>query len=124
MVCGMNLFIRCAAIFSLSATGTILMADPPAGADWKLVYEDNFDRPRAELDKDWNFRNANEWKALSSRWAENAVVENGVLKLLVKKEKLLEEARKTLSMRIMQEYGLSEDTVSAIIEVCDDEEVR
>lgn len=87
MVCGMNLFIRCAAIFSLSATGAILMADPPAGADWKLVYEDNFDRPRAELDKDWNFRNANEWKALSSRWAENAVVENGVLKLLVKKEK-------------------------------------
>lgn len=38
---------------------------------------------------------------------------------LVKKERLLEEARKTLSMRIMQECNLSEDTISAIIEVCD-----
>lgn len=43
---------------------------------------------------------------------------------LVKKERLLEEARKTLSMRIMQEYCLSEDTVSAIIDVCNDDAIR
>lgn len=66
-----------------------------------------------------------EEKTAVTSWNTKAVFElNKHKEQLVKKEKLLEEARKTLSMRIMQEYGLSEDTVSAIIEVCDDEEVR
>ena len=82
-----NSFKRCLGVFICAFAGIFAYANPPEGYNWKLVYEDNFDRPRAELDKDWNFRNASEWKALSSRWAENAVVENGVLKLLVKKEK-------------------------------------
>ena len=65
-----------------------------------------------------------EEKTAVTSWNTKAVFElNKHKEQLVKKEKLLEEARKTLSMRIMQEYGLSEDTVSAIIEVCD-EEVR
>ena len=62
-----------------------------------------------------------EEKTAVTSWNTKAVFElNKHKEQLVKKEKLLEEARKTLSMRIMQEYGLSEDTV----EVCDDEEVR
>ena len=40
---------------------------------------------------------------------------------LSKKEKLLEEARKTISLRIKEQYNLDDDTVLAIIEGIDDE---
>lgn len=66
-----------------------------------------------------------EERSAVTSWDTKALFElNKHKEQLVKKEKLLEEARKTLSTRIMQEYGLPEDTVSAIIDVCDNEEVR
>ncbi len=46
------------------------------------------------------------------------------LKGLSKKEKLLEEARKTISLRIKEEYNLDDDTVLAIIEGIDDDKCQ
>lgn len=58
-------------------------------------------------------------------WDTNTMFElNKHKEQLVKKEKLLEEARKTLSQRLMQEHNLEDDTISSIIEVCDDEKAR
>ncbi len=66
-----------------------------------------------------------EEKTAVTSWDTKAMFElNKHKEQLMKKEKLLEEARKTLSQRIMQDYHLEEDTVSAIMEVCDNEEVR
>ncbi len=55
---------------------------------WKLQWSDEFDYPDSQLDKNWISQNGhteNPW-VLSSRWRENAVVRDGVLELLSKKE--------------------------------------
>ncbi len=64
----------------------VSFAEPPAGKKWKLVYEDNFNYPTSKLADDWVIMNERQPKMLCGRWKENAVVENGVLRLLNKKE--------------------------------------
>ena len=55
-------------------------------------------------------------------WDNDKIKElNKTKEQLSKKEKLLEEARKTISLRIKEEYSLDDDTVLAIIEGIDDE---
>ncbi|UUA73805.1 MULTISPECIES: family 16 glycosylhydrolase [unclassified Cellvibrio] len=55
---------------------------------WKLEWSDEFNYKNSDLENNWISQNGateNEW-VLSSRWRENAVVKNGVLELLSKKE--------------------------------------
>ncbi|MDU0354085.1 family 16 glycosylhydrolase [Paraglaciecola aquimarina] len=56
--------------------------------DWHLVWNDEFDYANDELEKNWISQNGATEHPLvaSSRWRENAVVENGELKLITKKE--------------------------------------
>lgn len=66
---------------------TCASAAPPAGAEWELVFRDEFDGKAANLDKNWDFQNGPSGHILCSRWRENVVVENGLCRLLNKKEK-------------------------------------
>ncbi len=69
------------------AFSNAMFAEPPSGKNWKLVFEDNFDYPNAQLDKEWISQNGPSGHIMSSRWRENSVVEDGVLKLIGRKEK-------------------------------------
>ena len=61
-------------------------------------------------------------KAAVTSWDNNKIKElNKTKEQLSKKEKLLEEARKTISLRLKEEYNLNDDTVLAIIDGIDDE---
>lgn len=53
---------------------------------WDLVFRDEFDGTTADLDKHWAFQNGPSGHILCSRWRENAVVADGVLRLLAKKQ--------------------------------------
>ena len=83
-----------AVAISLPAFTVVRSAPPPAanlllpgGADkWELVWSDDFDYPDAELNKRWDSQNGPNKHILCSRWRENAVVANGTLKLVNKKE--------------------------------------
>ena len=57
----------------------------PAGK-WKLMFKDEFSGADKEQDKAWEFQNGPSGHILCSRWRENAVVTNGILRLLAKKE--------------------------------------
>lgn len=57
-------------------------------SQWTMKWNDEFDYSNDDLDKNWISQNGpteNEW-VLSSRWRDNAVVKDGVLYLLSKKE--------------------------------------
>lgn len=69
-------------LFSVPA---VLTAGPP-GTGWELVFEDDFTGTEAELDARWEFQNGPSGHILSSRWRENAVLDNGVLRLIARKE--------------------------------------
>ncbi|MEM9252174.1 MAG: family 16 glycosylhydrolase [Planctomycetota bacterium] len=61
----------------------------PLGMDpsqWRLVWEDDFDYPDAQLDENWESQNGPSGHILCSRWRENAVVKDGVLHLVNRKE--------------------------------------
>ncbi|HWI59774.1 MAG TPA: glycoside hydrolase family 16 protein, partial [Bacillota bacterium] len=62
------------------------VASSSAGADWKLVFADEFDGGSTALDANWEFQNGPSGHILCSRWRENAVVSNGVVRLLNRKE--------------------------------------
>ena len=66
------------------APGSLL---PGQSDTWQLVWRDEFDYGNAELDERWVSQNAPSTHILSSRWRENAVVKDGTLRLLNKKEK-------------------------------------
>lgn len=64
-------------------------------------------------------------KTAVTSWQSDKIKElNKTKEQLSKKEKLLEEARKTISLRIKEEYNLDDDTVLAIIEGIDDEKSK
>lgn len=63
-----------------------VLAEPPAGKNWQLVFEDQFDYPDAQLDQNWISQNGPNGHILCSRWRENARVEDGILKLINRKE--------------------------------------
>ena len=66
------------------APGSILPGNP---ASWQLVWRDEFDYANPKLDERWVSQNAPSGHILSSRWRENAVVQDGTLRLINKKEK-------------------------------------
>lgn len=61
-------------------------AEPPAGTNWRLVFEDHFDYPNEQLDQNWLAQNGPNGHILCSRWRENASTADGCLKLLNRKE--------------------------------------
>lgn len=62
-----------------------------------------------------------EEKAAVTSWNNNKIQElNRTKEQLSKKEKLLEEARKTISLCIKEEYNLQDNTVLAIIDGIED----
>jgi beta-glucanase (GH16 family) len=69
---------------ALPAPGSLL---PGGAAKWQLKWSDEFDYPDSKLEDRWISQNSASTHILSSRWRENAVVANGTLKLLNKKEK-------------------------------------
>jgi beta-glucanase (GH16 family) len=63
-----------------------VVAEPPVGKNWQLVFEDQFDYPDAQLDQNWISQNSSSGHILCSRWRENARVEDGILNLINRKE--------------------------------------
>ncbi|NJB82543.1 family 16 glycosylhydrolase [Wenyingzhuangia aestuarii] len=54
---------------------------------WTLTWNDEFDYDNSKLEEKWISQNSKSGGfVLSSRWRENAVVKNGILELLAKKE--------------------------------------
>ena len=62
---------------------------PPVCAErgWKLLWSDEFDYADSKLEEKWVSENASPTHILCSRWRENAVVTNGMLRLCNRKEK-------------------------------------
>lgn len=58
----------------------------PPGTGWQLVLEEQFDGTNADLDARWEFQNGPSGHILSSRWRENVQLENGILKMIARKE--------------------------------------
>ena len=79
-------------VFSIYLSCSLYAADAPkptlpGGNDkWRLTWNDEFDYPNALLDNTWNSANGPQTWILCSRWRDNAVVSNGTLKLMNKKE--------------------------------------
>jgi beta-glucanase (GH16 family) len=63
---------------------------PPSDKKWKLIFKDEFNSNNKKLEKKWDFQNGptNKPSALKvySRWRDNAVEGNGILKMMNKKE--------------------------------------
>jgi len=54
---------------------------------WHLAFQDEFTGTDADLDATWEFQNGPSGHILCSRWRENAELENGILRLIGRKEK-------------------------------------
>lgn len=71
---------------SLSAQNTANSTLPGDRDHWEMVWNDEFDYPDSCLDQRWESQNGPSGHILCSRWRENAVVSNGTLKLINRKE--------------------------------------
>ncbi|XPF95777.1 family 16 glycosylhydrolase [Colwellia sp. RE-S-Sl-9] len=76
-------------VFILSLSKTSLANDNAIDlSQWQLNWSDEFNYPNKQLDRNWISQNGpteNAW-VLSSRWRDNAIVKDGVLHLMSKKE--------------------------------------
>ena len=68
-----------------AADGDGNVAGPP-GDGWKLVFDEQFDGSESDLDARWQFQNGPSGHILSSRWRDNAWLEDGILKMVGRKE--------------------------------------
>lgn len=71
---------------SLLQAAAIVPLFSAENGNWKLVWSDEFDYTNAELDTKWESQNGPSGHILCSRWRDNALVSNGTLKLINKKE--------------------------------------
>jgi beta-glucanase (GH16 family) len=55
--------------------------------DWKLVFREEFNGAKDDLDANWKFQNGPSGHILCSRWRDNVVVTNGLCRLVNRKEK-------------------------------------
>ena len=58
----------------------------PPSPGWELAFEEQFDGGDAELDARWDFQNGPSGHILCSRWRDNAVLDNGILRMIARKE--------------------------------------
>lgn len=83
-----------------------------AGACWaqrsgpgrQLVWQEEFDGAPADLDANWTFQNGPSGHILCSRWRDNAVVSNGICRLLNKKETRAGQAWTSASMWTKRQF--------------------
>lgn len=74
-------------LFTLAPAFGADTPDPgPAKPGWRLVFADEFNGATADLDKNWDFQNHSNSHILCSRWRENIIEENGLCRILNKKE--------------------------------------
>lgn len=71
-----------ASIFVLQTN--IVVASPPNGK-WKLVFWDDFNGTTIDTSK-WDVENYSPNHIISSRWAENIIVKDGICRLVTKRE--------------------------------------
>lgn len=74
-------------VFGMAQSQMPLSLLPGGNDKWKLVWQDDFNYTNGDLDKEWDAQNGSNTHILCSRWRENAVVNDGTLKLMNKKEK-------------------------------------
>ena len=72
---------------SLPTADNEIVRDTIDLSQWDLVWEDDFDYENELLDENWESQNGPSGHILCSRWRENAVVADGLLYLVNKKEK-------------------------------------
>jgi beta-glucanase (GH16 family) len=75
------------AVAQVSADAEHEYAGGPPGAGWQLVFEEQFDGTDADLDGHWQFQNGPSGHILSSRWRDNTRLEDGILKMIARKER-------------------------------------
>lgn len=79
-----------APLLLLLLAAPILAADTPdpgpAKPGWRLVFADEFNGATADLDPNWDFQNQSNSHVLCSRWRENVIEQNGLCRILNKKE--------------------------------------
>ena len=85
-------------------TCSLSFAEPPAGKNWKLVFEDNFNYETPKLEENWVLMNEPQRQMLCGRWKENAVTEKGLLRLLNKKEARAGQAWTSASLWTKQTF--------------------
>jgi beta-glucanase (GH16 family) len=88
----------------LCLVATRAAAQPPPEGPWTLVFEDEFSGTTADLDRNWQFQNGPSTHILCSRWRENAVVENGLCRLLNKRQQRGGQEWTSASMSTKQEF--------------------
>ena len=72
----------------LAGNDPVAAADSgPPGTGWRLIFEEQFEGTDADLDARWAFQNGPSGHILSSRWRENAKLDNGILKMIARKER-------------------------------------
>jgi len=72
--------------FFWGAAGLGLAQKPALESGRRLVWQEEFNGTTADLDAHWSFQNGPNGHILCSRWRENAVVTNGVCRLVNRKE--------------------------------------
>ena len=83
---GIMLGFAILSIFGLKAQKHTSGMLPDGDNKWQMVWNDEFDYEDKDLDKKWDSQNARSGHILCSRWRENAVVKDGTLKLVNRKE--------------------------------------
>ena len=74
-------------MFQHSVGQAVVKSLLPGGENtWKLVWNDEFDQQDSLLEQKWESQNGPSGHILCSRWRENAVVSDGTLKLINRKE--------------------------------------
>jgi hypothetical protein len=71
---------------SVSVADTDVAQDTIDLSKWELVWQDDFDYENERLDENWESQNGPSGHILCSRWRENAVVTDGLLHLVNRKE--------------------------------------
>jgi beta-glucanase (GH16 family) len=89
---------------------TIVEAGPPNKKSWKLTFQDEFNEKKLDVNK-WSVEAGSPGHIQSSRWPENVDVNNGLLRLLTKKENRGGKAWTTGNIwteQFRQQYGYFE----------------
>lgn len=77
---------RAVAVLSIAVALGTALAEPPKGAEWELVFSDEFNGITGDLNRNWDFQNGPSGHIVCSRWRENVIAENGFCRILNKKE--------------------------------------
>lgn len=80
-----SIFAIFGAVFLSLSSHQLCFAAPPANAEWKLSFSDEFDGNTLDT-KVWEVESGAPGHILSSRWPENIVINKGVCRIITKSE--------------------------------------